>query len=309
MALRVVIASSSHLAFPTIELLRTMEEVEIVGFLSTPDKPKGRNRRESPNPFAAKITEEGLEVHKPKSDTELMQLLQLLSAELVVVIAYGKLIKEPALKTPALGWVNLHFSLLPAFRGAAPVQRSIQRGESRFGYSIFQIDRGMDSGPVYLQEEARFPETACATEVLDELSKLGAKAFPSVIRRILNHEQPMPQQGQPSFAPKFDKSETHLDLSKSGEEVFNQIKAFTRTPGVWLQIDGRRVLITSARMVNEDVEDSSLILRDDSLILGIKDFGLELVTVIPEGRREMTGSEFARGLRLVKESWVKVQIS
>ena len=309
MSLRVAIASSSLLAFPTIARFRTLSGVEIVGFLSTPDRRKGRDRHESPNPFASKLLDEGHDVLRPRNNVELLHALESLSPDLVIVIAYGKLINQDALDIPERGWVNLHFSLLPAFRGAAPVQRALLRGEKEFGFSIFKLDTGMDSGPVYLRQQVEFPDTACATEILDRLAVLGADAFPNVIEKILKGEMPISQEGEPSFAAKFDRTDTHLDLSQSGEAVFNQIRAFTHSPGVWLKLEDQRILITSARPWNESMPASSLVLKNDSLILGTEGMGLELVKVIPEGRKEMTGGEFARGLRLQKNMAIKVRIS
>lgn len=292
-----------------METLSRLTDVDLVGFISTPDRPKGRSGRDTANPFASYLEKTAVKVSKPTDQSDLVALLRELRPDLVVVIAYGRLVRKEALAIPTHGWINLHFSLLPRFRGAAPVQRALEQGVNEFGFSIFQLDEGMDSGPIYLQGLVEVSPQACATEILDQLSIAGAASFPKVLEMIDRGDSPTRQEGTPSLAPKFNKDDTRLDLSKSGRAILDQIRAFTRIPGVWTFLDGKRVVITNARLADQSIEAGHMLLQEGRLILGLEDVGIEIRNLIPEGRREMTGGEFARGLRMEEGVIREVQVT
>jgi len=301
MSFRVAVASSSLLALPVIERLRQMPEIDLCGFVSTPDKPKGRSSTPTPNELAHHLQQAGFEVLKPGDDESLFSRIRELNLDLVVVIAYGRLIKESALTLPRKGWINIHFSLLPEYRGAAPVQRALMEGQTRFGFTIFRLDRGMDTGPVFLQEEVSVRESLCATEILEVLAQHAADSFPKVIASLNEDREPVEQTGQVSYAPKIAKSETKIDFEKDAASVIGQIRALTKEPGAWLLVQGRRCIITKAFAAVAEIEPKRLGLRQGKLLLGVLGGSIEIVSLIPEGKREMTGGEFARGMRLTDD--------
>lgn len=304
--IRVAFASSSLLALPSVDFVASLSSVEVVGFISTPDRPKGRSGRPTSNEFARSIEERGHQVFKPNSDRELLEVLDSLKPNLVIVIAYGRMIKGEALSRPDLGWVNLHFSLLPAFRGAAPVQRTLIAGVEDFGFTIFKIDEGMDTGPYFVRESVEVGKDDCATEILDQLAKIAAASFESVILDLVSSRLPQRQIGDISIAPKIMKEELSLDLTGDGKELFQRIRGLTRKPGPWFFFRGKRIVINKARLVDDQVKPLNFSIDDGRLLLGLNGLTLSLDSLTPEGRREMTGIEFAHGLRLAENHLYRV---
>lgn len=296
--MRVVVASSSPLALPTIEMLQRKASIELLGLLTTPDRPKGRSGKSTPNELAELIAPVGMKIWKPSSHEEIDEWIRLVQPDLVVVISYGRLITKQAIEGVPHGWINLHFSLLPAYRGAAPVQRAILAGEPEFGLTVFQIDTGMDTGPIYRQEVTQVEQNLPATQILETLSLAGAALIEATLQDVQNNVQPKAQEGSPSLAPKIQKAELHLDLSKSGDLVLRQFLAFTKRPGVWFSFNGKRHVVTSVAPSNDLVPVGRIGVRNNRVFLGTRDNAIEILTLIPEGRKEMTGIEWARGLRI-----------
>jgi methionyl-tRNA formyltransferase len=296
--MRVVVASSSPLALPTIEMLQRKASIELLGLLTTPDRPKGRSGKSTPNELAELIAPVGMKIWKPSSHEEIDEWIRHVQPDLVVVISYGRLITKQAIESVPHGWINLHFSLLPAYRGAAPVQRAILAGEPDFGLTVFQIDTGMDTGPIYRQEITQVEQNLPATQILETLSLAGAALIEATLQDVQNDVQPKAQEGSPSLAPKIQKAELHLDLSKSGDLVLRQFLAFTKRPGVWFSFNGKRHVVTSVAPSNDRVPVGRIGVRNNRVFLGTRDNAIEILTLIPEGRKEMTGIEWARGLRI-----------
>ena len=305
--MRVAIASSSLLALPIIEELSKLSEVELVGFISTPDQPKGRSGKPTPNEFAGELEERGFHPYKPASGSALLDALDALAPDLVVVIAYGRLVKSDALKKPRFGWINLHFSLLPAYRGAAPVQRSLMDGSKLFGFSIFKLDEGMDTGPFYVKEEVPIENDLPATEILDELARRSAGSFRLVIEDIRSGRVPRPQEGTPSFAPKIQKQELHLNLALDGQTIYQRVLALTKKPGVWFTFKSKRLVINRAIRSASTVPPFHFKLEKGVLLLGLNGLTLALLSLTPEGKREMSGEEFARGLRMSEGQLLRIE--
>ncbi len=298
MPTRVLIASSSLLALPTYEALVSKKEFEVVGLLSTPNRPKGRHGTPSPNELVEEFEKRGLQVWKPNDSAELLGLLDEIAPQLVVVIAYGRLIKEEALKRVPLGWLNLHFSLLPAYRGAAPVQRAILNGDESFGVTVFQLDEGMDTGPYFVRAAVETAPGWSATEILAHLSQSGSSAVLEATEMLLAGTSPVRQSGEVSQAPKIRKDELRLDLRAGSKLINRQIRAFTHSPGVWFIFRGRRHVITSATLDVHQLAVGKVMLFEGRALLGTGDGSMEIRSLVPEGKREMTGSEWIRGLHL-----------
>ena len=299
-------ASSSLLALPILKVLFQLSKVEIVGLISTPDQPKGRSGEPSPNEFALEMSERGLSLVKPRSDEELLESVREMEPDLVVVIAYGRLVKDEALKIPRYGWINVHFSLLPAFRGAAPVQRALIEGSNEFGFTIFRLESGMDTGPYYVREAFEMQPTSCATDVLELLAEAAAGSFDTVIGQILEGRSPRPQSGEASYAPKIQKEELRLDLEEDGQVIWQKIRGLTEKPGPWFPYRGKRIVIHRASPVDELAPPMNFVLNNDRFLLGLKGMTLELLSLTPEGKRRMSGLEFARGLRLSNDQAIGI---
>ena len=298
MSKRVLLASSSLLSLPTFHALKIRSDLEVVGILSTPDRPKGRHGTPSPNELVENLSSSRFDLWKPDTHSEILNSLDEAKPDLVVVIAYGRLIRKEALESVPLGWINLHFSLLPKFRGAAPVQRAILAGEDSFGVTVFKLDEGMDTGPILVRQPVVISKDATSSEILQRLSEDGAISVLQSIDRLLKGESPEDQSGESSLAPRISKEELRLDLDRSHVEILRQIRAFTKTPGVWFTYKGKRHRVTSARGSSTRVPLARLASIDGNAHLGTKDGSVEILAIVPEGKREMAGRDWIRGLHL-----------
>ena len=268
-----------------------------------PDARSGRGRSLLPNPFANFVATQGLRVFKPDSAQSLHKALQEVRPDLVITIAYGRLIKESELAQPKYGWINLHFSLLPKFRGAAPVQRAILAGEERTGVTVFQLDRGMDTGPIYVQREISLEGNEDCGEVLAQLSNIGAPAVLDAISMIDSGISPLPQdEALLSFAPKIDKSETRINWDVTTIEIDRVVRAFSPSPGAWTEFRGERLTISKASPSSlekaHNEAPGTFLVDYERIFIATRNGFLEVKGLIPSGKREMLASEWVRGARI-----------
>jgi methionyl-tRNA formyltransferase len=298
--MKITLASSSLLALPTFHALRNNSNHEIVGLISTPDQAKGRSGSKTPNDFAqwAEANYPNIALEKPVNNDELFNSLENLNADLVIAIAYGKLIKNGALSQPRFGWINLHFSLLPRWRGAAPVQRSILGQDDSFGITVFKIDQGLDTGAIFCQKEIEIDPDENGTSILKLLSIEGSKLVEESVTALANGVDPIPQVGEPTLAPKIEKNELRLNLAGGISGLERQIRAFTEDPGVWFQFRNKRHIITSAKKSDGSLPKATIAQVDGKLIIGAGDGAMEVLSLIPEGRKQLTGAEYLRGARI-----------
>lgn len=292
--MRIAIASSSRLALPLLEAIAGAGHA-ICGIITTPDAPKGRGREITESEFARALSSQP--ISKPATNGELVSVLETLEPELVVTVAYGRLIKNPALVLPSFGWINLHFSLLPAYRGAAPVQRALLDGVSTTGVTVFKLDAGMDTGPIFTQSEVQLRGDETSGELLDEMSRLGAKEVLKSIEMISQGILPTVQSGPASFAPKILKSETRVDWSAQAESIERMVRAFQPTPGAWTTFRDERITITAAGLV-EGAGSAGAIISIDPLVIACGQGALLIKRLQSGGRRELDASEWVRGARL-----------
>jgi methionyl-tRNA formyltransferase len=223
------------------------------------------------------------------------------SPDIGVIVAYGALLSPQMLAAPTLGWINLHFSDLPRYRGAAPVQRALLAGETDIATSVFQLVEGMDAGAVFDREYHRISPEETSGVVLANLALTGAHQVVRVLDGIaagtLNAVE---QSGPPTFAPKLSAQEARLDATANASSVFNVFRAVTPEPGAWLETTAGRLKILAARpLVQTDAREVGVISeRDGTVVLGLSEGALELIRVTPAGKREMAATEWFRGIRL-----------
>lgn len=293
-----MIASSSGLAIPTLQALQRAE-YDVIGAITNPDAPAGRGMKLKENEFAGYISQSDIPLKKPSSHKELNADLTAMKPDLVVVIAYGRLIKNDELSIPVHGWVNLHFSLLPKFRGAAPVQRAILAGESKTGVTIFRLDTGMDTGPIYLQREVTIGINENTGDLLNRLSIIGAETIVESLIRIERGEEPLPQnEDGVSYAPKIDKSELRIDWRQPSKNIQQKIRAFSPTPGAWTTINGQRIVITATEPSQLPDMRPGEIASGDGLNVGTGSTPIKILKLTPAGKREMNPEDWLRGARL-----------
>jgi len=294
--MRIGVAATPDVAIPTLDwLLQSEHSLELV--ITQPDKPAGRGRTLSQSIVGDWAVAHGISLFKPSSPDDLIGKIE--DLDLILTIGYGVLLPERILSLPKHGFLNLHFSLLPAYRGAAPAQRALQNGEVKTGVSVFQLDKGMDTGPIYSQVTIDIQPSWRSVELLNELAKVGVQSVSEALLLVKQDQAPTIQSGNSSIAPKISKAEAKIDFTTSALQVVNAIRAFTYEPGAWTTWKGEPFKITSARLASEhNFPTGTLATIEGSVFVGTKDGAVEILTVIPSGKKEMTASEWARGARL-----------
>jgi methionyl-tRNA formyltransferase len=294
--MRIGVAATPDVAIPTLDwLLHSEHSLELV--ITQPDKPAGRGRTLTQSIVGDWANAHKISLLKPLSSDDLIGKIEEL--DLVLTIGYGVLLPEHILNLPKNGFLNLHFSLLPAYRGAAPAQRALQNGESKTGVTVFQLDKGMDTGPIYSQATIEIEPTWRSVELLDQLARIGPQSVADAFDMVKQGLKPFVQSGTTSIAPKISKAEAKIDFNKPAIDVTNSIRAFTYDPGAWTLWKGEPFKITSAQISSEQsIPTGSLLTLGHSVFVGTSNGALEILTVIPSGKKEMTASEWARGARL-----------
>lgn len=274
-------------------------DYEISGLLTNQDKPTGRGQKTEPNELAVWAQDRNFNVYKSANEEEITTAIVKTSCEIVITIAFGQLVKEKALKIPKHGWINIHFSMLPKWRGAAPVQHSILRGEKSVGISIFQLDQGMDTGPIYLAKEFPINQDETTSEVLNRLSIEGSLMTLSALEMIKNFKKPQEQSiGGASYAPKFHKKDGQINWGASSESIYNLYRALGSNPGIWSVLNGVRIRINNLRRsdVLSDLKPGDINVVNEKMYVGTSDGTIEILEVTPAGRNSMSCAEFVRGL-------------
>jgi len=290
------VAATPEVAIPTLNwLLHSEYSLDLV--ITQPDKPAGRGRTLTQSVVGDWAVAHDISLFKPNSPDDLIGKIE--DFDLILTIGYGVLLPERILGLPKYGFLNLHFSLLPAYRGAAPAQRALQNGELKTGVTVFQLDKGMDTGPIYSQATIDIKSSWRSVELLNELANIGAQSVSEALQLVKQGQAPTIQNGTASIAPKISKAEAKIDFTQSSEQVVNAIRAFTYEPGAWTTWKGEPFKITSAQTANGHIFPAgNLAMIGTSVFVGTSDGSIEILTVIPSGKKEMTASEWARGARL-----------
>ena len=302
--LRLVFAGTPQTALPSLRLLLESPRHEVVAVVTRPDARSGRGRRLHPSPVAELAAEAGVEVLKPEraGDPEFLARLRELAPDCYPVVAYGALLPETALEIPRHGWVNLHFSLLPAWRGAAPVQHAILHGDEITGATVFRIVKELDAGPVFgVVTEAVRPEDTSG-DLLARLAESGARLLAATLDGIEDgtlEARPQPAEGV-SFAPKIEVADARVDWTAPALRVDRLIRACTPAPGAWTEFRGTRLKLGPVRPVSDApaLPPGALRATKDEVLAGTGTVPVRLGEVRPEGKRAMTAAEWARGARL-----------
>ena len=295
--MRIGVAATPEVAIPTLNwLLESDHTLELV--VTQPDKPAGRGREIKQTVVADWASARNIPIIKPGLSDELRGVID--DLDCVVTIGYGVLLPEHILVLPKHGFINLHFSLLPAYRGAAPAQRALENGETVTGVTVFQLEKGMDTGPIYSQHSIAIDPTWRSVELLEELAKLGPSTVSQALAMIAAGEAPTPQSGNATIAPKISKQHALLDFSKDSKNLVNSIRAFTYEPGAWCMWKGEPFKITSAVSTEGySLAPGEISIDATKVLVGCaKNTTIELLTVVPAGKKEMIAADWARGARL-----------
>lgn len=293
--MKIAVAASPKVAIPTLEYLLASEH-ELALIISRPDSQVGRGRELTPTAVSDWATAKKIELYRPIQAGDFDQ--RLTGLDLVITIGYGLLIPEFILGQPKYGFINLHFSLLPKLRGAAPAQRAIIDGLSETGITVFQLDAGMDTGPIYLQRKWSIKPNTTAGDLLNELSLLGPSAIGETLKAIESGVSPIPQDHlQATSAAKLSKLEAQIEWSHEAKRIVNKILGFAPNPGATAKFRGEVLRITKARLSEHTMPVGEISLVSGSVLVGTATSAVELLEVTPAGKKPMTASAWANGAR------------
>lgn len=293
--MKVLFASTSKLAIPSIQ--RAQENgIDVIGIVTKEEKPSGRGRKPVPQPISQELGHL-FPIYKVSDDLSLVETLRELDPDLVIAVSFGMLVKTEALRIPRYGWINLHFSLLPKYRGAAPVQRSILAGDQESGVTIFQLDEGMDTGPIFVSKKLSISGKD-AGSVLTEMSQVGADLILDVTRMIAEGVKPKHQVGESSLAKKITNEETRISWIDSAESIERQIRAFAPKPGAWCIFRGTRLKVLAAQVAGDTSSGEGKVLDIDPLRIGTGSGSLIIVSLQEAGKKPLSSSEWSRGARI-----------
>jgi len=294
--MRIVFMGSPDFAVPSLDVLVEAGH-DVVAAYSQPPRPAGRGKEERKTAVHERAEEFGIEVRTPKSlrNEDEQARFREFDADLTIVAAYGLILPKPILDAPKRGCINVHASLLPRWRGAAPIQRAILAGDEISGVTIMQMDEGLDTGPMLHRLTVDIHHKN-AGEVTEELAKLGAQALIDWL------DHPTPPEAQPiagaTYAPKIDKAEARIDWSAPAEEIERQVRAFDPLPGAWFEAKGERIKLLAARVLEGDGRPGEVL--DDRLTIAAASGSIHPIKVQRAGRAQMSAEELLRGFDIPK---------
>ena len=294
--MRIGVAATPDVAIPTLNwLLQSDHEIALI--ITQPDRPSGRGQILQQTAVAEWAHNHQIPVVKPESSQELVGKVE--DLDLVLTIGYGVLLPENILSLPKKGFLNLHFSLLPAYRGAAPAQRALHNGEVVTGVTVFQLDKGMDTGPIFAQESIAINPSWRSFELLNELANLGPDVVKRSFEMIESGKSSSVQVGNSTNAPKISKAEAKIDFTRDSTLIANAIRAFTYEPGAWTLWKGESFKICATGVSNTSSgTPGQILVIDKSVFVSTGSGAIELLRVIPAGKKEMDAIDWARGARL-----------
>jgi methionyl-tRNA formyltransferase len=300
--MRTVFFGTPRWAVPSLEALLE-SDIEVAAVVTNPDRPAGRGMALRPSPVKEHALGAGLEVLQPQKarSPEFHDALLELAPDVATVVAYGKILPGSLLAVPRLGFVNLHFSLLPEYRGAAPVQRAVMDGRSVSGVSIMVLTEGMDEGPVLAATEEPVTDDDTAGSLGDRLAAVGATGLVDALAAYeAGNLVPVEQDhARATYAPKITTEEAAIEWTESSGVIRNKVRGLNPVPGAWTTLRGERVKIWATRARAEaGLAPGELDVQDDALVVGTGDGALDLIEVQLQSKRPMSGADAARGLRL-----------
>ncbi|SIT75345.1 methionyl-tRNA formyltransferase [Microbacterium sp. RU33B] len=299
--MRIVFAGTPEAAVPSLRRLAASAH-EIAAVVTRGDAPLGRKRRLTPSPIAQAAAELGLPTIKAdRLATEATQRIAALKPDLGVIVAYGGLVREPLLSTPLHGWINLHFSLLPRWRGAAPVQRALMAGDAETGAAVFQLVAELDAGDVFEEIRHLIRAGETAGDLLATLADDGADLLARVVDGIAEGTaRAVPQAGEVTLAPKLTLDDGLLRWDDPRDALLSRLRGVTPEPGAHTTIDGTRLKVIAAGAAPIDaprLAPGVLAVHDKAVLAGTATDPVELVTVQPAGKGAMAAGDWWRGLR------------
>lgn len=294
--MKIVVAATPDVAIPTLNWLITSEH-QLLSVITQPDRPAGRGRTLKESVISEWARENDVPCFKPASVTETATLIE--GADVLLTIGYGVLLPEELLSIPMHGCLNLHFSLLPRWRGAAPVQRAIEAGDPVSGVTVFQLDPGMDTGPIYSVKRFALDSDITSDELFSELGALGVEAVEDSLNAIKAGIRPEPQKSDGATrAMKISKEECEINWNLDAQLISQKIRAFTSSPGAWTRFRGEVVKIDSVSIFEETLQPGLLKVVNKELLVGTSSNAVSIGFLTPAGKSRMDAKSWLNGARL-----------
>ncbi|ARE39390.1 Methionyl-tRNA formyltransferase [Rhodovulum sp. P5] len=294
--MRIVFMGTPDFSVPVLDALVAAGH-EVAAVYCQPPRPAGRGKKDRPSPVQARAEALGLTVRHPKSlkGAEEQAAFADLGAEIAVVVAYGLILPQPVLDAPAHGCLNIHASLLPRWRGAAPIHRAIMAGDAETGVCIMQMEAGLDTGPVLLREATPIGAEETTGELHDRLSAMGARLIVEALARLSDlTPKSQPEEGV-TYAAKIDKAEARVDWTRPAVEVAHHINGLSPFPGAWAEANGERVKLLRAGVAEGSGAPGTVL---GGLRIACGSGAVEVLQAQRQGKRPMDGDEFLRGFEM-----------
>ena len=276
---------------------------EVCAVLTQSDKPTGRGYKMTPPPVKVAALAHGIPVYQPDTlkNNAIADLLAQVQPELIAVAAYGKILPEYVLNYPKFGCLNVHASLLPKYRGAAPINRCIMEGASETGVTIMYMEKGLDTGDMLLWESTPITDEDNAETLHDRLAEIGARLLVQTLERLPNLTPVKQDDAAHTYAPMLNKSDCRIDFTKSAREVFNQIRGLSPFPGAFTTLEGKMLKVYAAAVVNGKGTPGTVI-DGEGLTVACGEGAVRLTSIKPEGKKAMTDSQYLNGHPIKKGS-------
>lgn len=298
--MRIIFFGTPAFAIPSLVAL-LQSEGEVIAVVTQPDKKKGRGRIPSPSPVKELAIDRGIKILQPVNikDPLFLNGLSKIMPEIIVVVAYGRILPAQILRLPSHGCINVHASLLPKYRGAAPIQWAIINGEKKTGITTMLMDEGLDTGNILLQEETEISSDDNAETLGNKLAEIGASLLIRTIKGIRSgYIKPIPQKGTPGYAPPLKKEDGRLNWSKTATEIFNFVRGMYPWPCAYCYLNKERIKITRVKMLEGSGIPRRVEKTGDELIVGTGEGLISIIELQPEGKIPMSAKAFLQGRRL-----------
>ncbi|MDD6490309.1 MAG: methionyl-tRNA formyltransferase [Clostridia bacterium] len=300
--MRIVFMGTPEFAVPCLKALID-DKNEIVGVFTQPDKPKGRGYTLTPPPVKVTALENNIDVFQPKTlkDGTALEILKRLNPEMIVVVAYGKILPKEIIDLTKYGCINIHASLLPEYRGAAPIQWAVLDGKKKTGVTAMYMDVGLDTGDMLMKSETEIGENETADELHDRLSVLGSELIVKVVHSAVDGTLIREKQddSKSCYAKMLTKEMSKIDFTKSAQEVHNQVRGLNSWPSASALLNGKRIKIHRTLIAHGKGEPGQ-VLSLNPLVVACGEGAVEITELQPEGKKRMSAQSFINGLHNIK---------
>ena len=294
--MRIVFIGAGGIGVPTLRALQKSEH-ELVGVVTQPDKPAGREQKITAPPIKAAVGDSKRSILQPAKikDPQAIEQIRALAPDVIVVFAYGQILPRAVLETPKIACLNLHASLLPRWRGAAPIQAAIAAGDQETGITVMYMNEGLDTGDVLLQRKIDIAANETGDSLHDRLGEIAPEVLLEALKMFPNAPRLPQDKAAATYGPKLNRESGRINWNEPAETVERKIRAYNPWPGAFSDFQNRKLKIFSASIVDLRGEPGEILRRDKELVIAAADRALSLTEVQLEGKRRMSATDFLRG--------------